>query len=184
MEEFEVWIDDYGDQLFAFALKRTANRKLAEDLVQETFISAFKNRNTFEDRGNPLSWLFAILRNKIIDHYRAVQRKPQSSLDDIENPDALFFNENGMWKERAAPHSWGDNGLDLMERSEFLEVFEKCQSQLSHNQKMAFVFKYIEGWPAKKICKELDITASNYWVLIHRAKLVLRECLENNWINK
>jgi RNA polymerase sigma-70 factor (ECF subfamily) len=182
--EFKIWIDEYGDRLYAFALKRTASKALAEDLVQEAFISAYNNRKTFEDRGKPLSWLYAILRNKIIDHFRSVSRKPKSSLDDIENVDAIFFNEKGHWSPGHQPNKWEDGGQDLLERAEFMEVLEECQTRLSFNQRMAFVFKYMEGWTSKKICKELSITASNYWVLIHRAKLVLRECLEKNWIER
>ena len=183
-EEFTEWIDEYSDQLYGFALKRTADPALSEDLVQDSLISAYQNRKTFQDRGNPISWLFAILRNKIIDHYRSQSRKPSSSLDDIENKDALFFNEKGQWRKESAPRDWGESGHDLLEREEFLKVFKDCRSLLSHNQKMAFQFKYFEGWSAKKICKELNITPSNYWVLIHRAKLFLRSCLEKNWMNK
>jgi RNA polymerase sigma-70 factor (ECF subfamily) len=180
LETFERWVDDYSDQLTAFAVQRTGSNELAFDLVQDTFVAAFGKRDSFKDEGKALSWLYAILRNKIIDHFRSASYQREESLDKYEYQDSLFFDDNGQWKSAVAPGKWGDDGLSQVERSEFMEIFWACHEQLSEHQRMAFYFKYFEGWDAERICKELGISSSNYWVLIHRAKLKLRSCLEKS----
>jgi RNA polymerase sigma-70 factor (ECF subfamily) len=181
--DLKTWVLDYSDPLYSYIFKRVGDDELAKDLVQETFIAAYKNRDKFRENSNPLAWLYTIIKHKMIDHFRAKKRKPTDSLDDQPHIDAILFNSKGHWTQ-APSSAFFSSDMDEAERKEFWSFLQLCQNDLSEQQKMAFVFKYMEGWSSKRICKELDISSSNYWVLIHRAKLKLRQCLENNWLNK
>lgn len=181
-EQIEKWVEKYSDELYRYILMRVRDEALAKDLVQETFLAAVKSRSQFKLGSKPLAWLYTIIKNKMIDHYRARQRKPTQSLSDSPHTDALFFNQKGGWKYKPGSRFFSVD-MGQAERDEFWEVFELCQSELSEKQRLAFVFKYLEGWDSDEICKELNITSSNYWVLIHRAKLKLQKCLETKWLN-
>lgn len=176
------WISNYADALYAYAKPRVNDAQLAEDLVQETFLSAWKAREGFKGEASEKSWLFTILKHKIIDHYR---KKSKEIIHSASEQDATddFFNQAEHWTEKDQPLNWGVDGLDSLQQKEFLTVLEGCKKKLQHLQQAVFVMKYIEDLDAADICKELNITPSNYWVLIHRAKLGLRACLEKNWIN-
>jgi RNA polymerase sigma-70 factor (TIGR02943 family) len=176
------WISNYADALYAYAKPRVNDAQLAEDLVQETFLSAWKARDGFKGEASEKSWLFTILKNKIIDHYR---KKSKEIIQSASEKDATddFFNQAEHWTDKDQPLSWGVDGLDSLQQKEFFTVLEGCKKKLQHLQQAVFVMKYMEDLDAADICKALNITPSNYWVLIHRAKLGLRACLEKNWIN-
>lgn len=175
------WVGNYANQLFAFAFARTKNQALSEDLVQETFLSGLKAQNNFKGNSSEKTWLYSILKNKIIDHYRKSSTKNEKNiLDDEErNTDSLFA-DNGHWKNQNAFVSSKDEASKLVESKEFHEILEKCLSNLPLKTQLAFRYKHIEGLETEEICKELDITASNYWVLLHRARLSLKDCLTKN----
>ncbi|NBC24809.1 MAG: sigma-70 family RNA polymerase sigma factor [Bacteroidetes bacterium] len=181
-EQLHDWVEKYGDELYRFTYRRVHDDSLAKDLVQETFLAAYKSRASYSSGAKPLAWLYTIIKNKMIDHYRSKQRKPTDSLDDQPHIDALFFDSKGHWKQKPGSRFFSSD-LAHAEREEFWDILRKCQSDLSKKQKMAFVFKYQHGWDSNEICKEMGISSSNYWVLIHRAKLKLRQCLELKWLN-
>jgi len=176
------WISNYDDALYAYAKPRVNDAQLAEDLVQETFLSAWKARDGFKGEASEKSWLFTILKNKIIDHYR---KKSKDIIQTGTGQDATdyFFNDAEHWTEKDQPLNWGLEGADRLQQKEFYQVLENCKKKLQQQQQAVFVMKYMEDMDADEICKALNITSSNYWVLIHRAKLGLRACLEKNWIN-
>ncbi len=173
------WVDNYADALYAYTMARVNDRQLAEDIVQNTFLSAWKGRDTYKGQASEKNWLYAILKNKIVDHFRKQATGPLT-------PDAgeggQYFDDNGHWTEAAAPQDWGQHTGQPLETKEFYSVLEKCKQKLKDIQQAVFVMKYMEDAEAEDICKVLNITPSNYWVLIHRAKLQLRKCLEKNWI--
>lgn len=177
----DQWIQNYSDTLYSYTLPRVNDSALAEDIVQETFLSAWKARNSFKGEASEKSWLFTICKNKIIDHYRKkakdiVQPIPErSSTDD-------FFDEAQHWTHEDKPADWG-NVEEKIDNKEFYKVLEGCKKKLQQAQQAVFSMKYLEDLDSAEICKALDITPSNYWVLIHRAKMQLRTCLEKNWIN-
>lgn len=174
--------NQHADLLYNYAITRVNDEHLAEDLVQETFISALKNYASFKGQSKASTWLIAILKNKIIDTYRKKVREYQKeSLDKLES-NSDYFNENGHWKKESLPGHWKSDTIDEHDREEFYKVLQKCLSRLKELQRMAFVMKHLDDTDTEEICKELEITASNYWVIIHRAKLQLRDCLEKNWI--
>lgn len=175
------WVDTYADALYSYIVHRVNDTGLAEDMVQDTFLSAWKARDSFKGEASEKSWLFAICKNKIIDHYRKkakdiVQPVPQSS------PTDAFFDEADHWTQEDKPVDWGIHYEQTIEGKEFYKVLTHCKKKLQEIQQSVFSMKYLEDLDSTEICKALGISTSNYWVLIHRAKLQLRACLEKNWI--
>jgi RNA polymerase sigma-70 factor (TIGR02943 family) len=175
------WVANYADMLFAYARPRVNDTQVAEDLVQETFLSAWKAREGFKGEASEKSWLFTILKNKIIDHYRKKAKDLIQTGNEKDATDA-FFDQHEHWTDQDGPSNWSTAASDPLQQKEFYTVFEKCKKKLQVLQQSVFIMKYIDDLSADEICKALNITPSNYWVLIHRAKLGLRACLEKNWI--
>ena len=175
------WISNYADLLYAYVKPRVNDAQVAEDLVQETFLSAWKAKDGFKGEASEKSWLFTILKNKIIDHYRKKAKEIVHTGNDSDATD-IFFDQNEHWTRKDGPLNWAPPS-DAIHQKEFYSVFEICKQKLQQLQQTVFVMKYMEDMDADEICKALGITPSNYWVLIHRAKLGLRSCLEKNWIN-
>lgn len=177
-------MDKYGDYLLNFALLRINKVEIAEDLVQDTFLSALKARHLFLGNASEKTWLTGILKNKIIDHYKKASTRYEKAETDNSRAGAnydYYFSEehNGHWTEEQGPAEWGNQPL---ESKEFYDIFNSCMGKLPEKWAMAFSMKTIDEIPSEQICKELDITSSNFWVIIHRAKLQLRACIEKNWI--
>lgn len=178
------WVKLYADDLFKFACSKVSDSALAQDLVQDTFLSGLQAMAQFRGDSSEKTWLLAILKNKITDHYRKVA-KTAVALDSITNsdsdPDHLFFNEKGHWHKEMAPKAWTHDAIDHLNQNEFTRILRACMDKLTGIGKTLFQQKYLEEKKSADICKDLAITTSNYWVIIHRAKLQLRTCLEKNW---
>lgn len=177
------WLDRYGDELYRFALARVSDTIGAEELVQETLLKALGSLATFRGEASERTWLFLILKRKIIDYYRHQARHPEESLDRL-TPDgpteAVFFRPaNGHWRQPQYPASWQSADGEL-EQQELAHLLHNCQQQLPARHAAVFVLRFVEELPTEEICKELGLTTSNYWVIIHRAKLQLRRCLEKH----
>ncbi len=176
----ETWVDAYGDSLFQFAIFRVHEQALAEDLVQDTLLAGLKARQTFQGRSSEKTWLIGILKNKILDYFRKKYREqPTESIEVTADRVADQFNEKGTWK--VGPAEWTVNPDSQYEQQEFMEVMRQCLSALPSRLAKLFVLREMEGLSTEKICKALDITATNSWVMLHRARAGLRSCLENNW---
>ncbi len=175
------WVALYADQLYNFTYSRTRNSALSEDLVQETFLSALKAKDRFQGKSTEKTWLYSILKNKIIDHYRKSSTKNEKNILDEEdkNTDA-FFHDKGSWRNQEGFISSKNEASKLVESKEFYVILEKCLEHLPLKTRLAFRYKHIEDLNTKEICKELEISTSNYWVLLHRARLSLRDCLTKN----
>ena len=171
------WLDQYGDALFRFALARVNTREIAEDLVQEVFISAVQAKERFEGKSSEKTWLFSILKHKIIDHFR---RNKSFVLfqDYAEDPDRMefFFNSKGGWEK--GPTHWRFNPGKALETKEFLDHFYRCLAGLPKRTADAFIHRVIDGLSTGEICKQLKITENNCWVILYRARMMLRKCLE------
>ena len=178
------WVEQYADTLFKFAISRVGDTETAKDLVQDTFLSALKNTTTFRGEISEKNWMFTILKNKIIDHYRSSAKSLVSSLDEYLEKANDYFDEDGNWQLSAKPQQWGIDYAQNIETKDFYEILEKCKKKLNELQNMVFTMKYLDDSDSEKICKELNISSSNYWVLIHRAKLQMRQCLGKNWFKK
>ncbi|GAB4362265.1 MAG: sigma-70 family RNA polymerase sigma factor [Deltaproteobacteria bacterium] len=177
------WLDAHGDALFRFALIRVRDRALAEDLVQETLLAAFRGREGFSGRSSERTWLVGILKNKIADHYRRAAR--ENSRDELLLREALGgspFDGTGRWK--SGPSEWGTDPAALARQAGFLEQLRRCLSELPGAQADAFTLREVDGLGTREICKVLEITETNLWVILHRARMRLRACLEANWFGR
>ena len=184
------WVSNYGDYLFSIAFMKTNNKETAEDLVQDTFFSAVKAVSSFKEESTEKTWLVKILQNKIVDHYRKkdVLKDTTAYLEQTsDNFDEQFFHADASseahWKTAAMPEHWKSAADDSIRQAEFNAVVAHCLQKLPPRLLPVFVSKFIEDEGPEKICKDYDISSSNYWVMIHRAKLIMRSCLEKNWFS-
>lgn len=174
------WVDRYSDELYSFALSRVNDSDLAKDLVQDTFLSGLNNLSGFRGESAEKTWLYSILKNKIIDHYR--KKKNTQSIENTMVAENYFFEESGHWSDNKPKNDWEAKNTDTINSDEFLSVLQQCKKKMTELQQAVFTLKIQEEMESEMVCKELGITSSNYWVILHRAKLQLRECLEKNWI--
>ena len=175
------WIDNYADYLYNYSISRVNNSDLAKDLVQDTFFAGLKSAKNFEGRASERTWLVSILKRKIIDHYRKINSKKGSAEVRMS-----FYNDGeneGDWLEERVPQSWDNASEKKIENEELRNQLEACIDKLPEKYAMVFRMKTIQEFETEEICKELDITASNLWVIIHRARTQLRKCMEDNWFN-
>ena len=176
-----LWVDQYGDLLYKFALSRIKDPATAEDLVQETFLAALRSQKNFQGRSAIKTWLVAILKHKIVDFIRKKVR--EQSTDRIESlADAVdgSFKADGNWDIQ--PQKWTGNPGKIYEQKEFMNVLYRCLSELPDRQAEAFILREIDGLSTDEICKALNITATNSWVMLYRARMWLRRCLEKKWL--
>jgi RNA polymerase sigma-70 factor (TIGR02943 family) len=179
----ETWVDQYGDYLYRFALSRIKDQAVAEDLVQETFLAALHGRKSFKGHSAVKTWLSAILKHKIVDYVRKKSRERTiSETDTITATVDGFFHKNGSWKIR--PEKWKLDPSKIYEQSEFMDTFFKCLAELPDRLSKAFILREMEGYSTKEICNALQISATNSWVMLYRARMFLRRCLELFWFNK
>ena len=175
-----TWLDQHGDSLYRFALLRVRNPTIAEDLVQETLLAAWRAKDNFAGQAAERTWLIAILKNKLIDHFRRSSREtPLPDIADTDDAiDALFVEHTGHWAQ--APAAW-PRPDDALEQAEFWRVFQDCLAGLPDRQAQAFTLTEVDGLSTEELCKALAAQPSNVWVMLHRARLRLRECLEQRW---
>ena len=179
--EPEHWVDRYADYLYNYALARVSDAELAKDLVQETFIAGLQAAPHFKGNAAERTWLVAILKRKVIDQYRrANSRKGKAEVRMGFPPNS---EQEGEWLERMAadPDSTFEN--DALENEELGMAIQRCLSTLPERQARVFTLKTIQGMETEDVCKELGINSSNLWVMIHRARTALMECLNQVWFN-
>jgi RNA polymerase sigma-70 factor (TIGR02943 family) len=173
-------------KMVKFASLQLGDPHLAEDAVQEALIAAFKNTAAYAGKASLKTWVFAILKNKITDILRSRQRQRLVSIlqpagDADEEADlSELFNSRGMWEADERPATWG-NPTETLQDKQFWTVFELCLDGLPGQQARVFMMREYVGLETPEICSEVGITASNLNVMLHRARLRLRECLEDRW---
>lgn len=177
------WVNEYGDYLYLFAYSRVNSKEIAEDLVQETFLSALKGLSSFRGESTELTWLSSILRRKVIDHYRKSSIRKETPASQFSTPFQDGNDEEGHWIMERAPKDWQAKTEDPMQGREFQKIMDLCLSLLPDKWKSVFVLKVLEEMQSEAVCKELGCTTSNLWVILHRARLQLRECIENKWLS-
>ncbi len=176
------WVDKYGDYLFNLAISRVRSREVAEDVVQDTFLAAVRARDSFEGRSSVKTWLATILKNKAIDYLRKRSRE-EKYLVDSEEPEDLraHFNSFGIWNSFLS--NWARDPEKAMEDQQLFKVLESCVNKLPEKSKQVFLMKTFDQVDSEEICNILDISSSNLWVMLHRARMRLRDCIETNWVN-
>jgi RNA polymerase sigma-70 factor (ECF subfamily) len=182
-----AFLTDLRKQMVRFATLQLSNSHLAEDAVQEALMGALKNATSFAGRAALKTWVFAILKNKIADTLRRKQRMVDASSllrEDEEGEDfSELFNQKGFWQEDEKPTSWG-NPQAALHQNQFWKVFEICLEALPGNQARVFMMKEFVELDSHEICSTVGISTTNLNVMLHRSRLRLRECLENNWFAK
>lgn len=175
------WVKKHADYLFRYAIMRVRDEDIAHDLVQDTFLSALKAMDKFKEKSSERTWLTAILKHKIIDVYR----KQATGLQNVQNnetlEEAFFETENGHWKKEHAPQAFKE-AADPLQEKEFNAVLAACMQKLPKLWASVFTMKHIDDEETSVILSELRITSANFWVIIHRTKLNLRDCLQKNWL--
>lgn len=174
------WVDNYSDELYRYVLSRVNDSGFAEDIVQETFLSAWRYKENYKGGASEKNWLYAICKNKVIDHFRKSINNTNIASSQEED---IYFDSAEHWRSETAPKDWQVNYQLPIETREFYIILNTCKQKLKNIQQAVFVMKFLEDMEPDFICKALNITSSNYWVLIHRCKLHLRSCLEKNWLN-
>lgn len=179
----EKWLQEHGDALYRYALLRIHNETEAQDLVQETFLAALKNVQTFSQQSATRTWLIGILKHKIIDLTRRQFRELPLD-EDLASEDHLlddFFNEKGHW---ISPPSVWNNPEKSLENTHFWHILHQCVQYLPPKFAYLFTLKELNDVTNEKICKELELSATNLWVMLFRTRLQLRQCLEIHWLGQ
>ncbi len=175
----EKWIDSYADYLFNYTIARVNDVEVAKDLVQETFLAGLKSAKNYKGDAAERTWLIAILKRKVIDHYRRSNSKKgraEVRMDYGEHTDA-----QGDWLEERVADPFSSFENDAIENEELGQAIHLCIAKLPKKQALVFTMKTIQGMDTETICNELDINPSNLWVMIHRARTGLMGCLNQNW---
>ena len=173
------WIYLYSDYLFNYTITRVSDRDMAQDLVQDTFLAGLKSMKNFKGESSERTWLISILKRKIIDHYRKINSNKGKAEVRINYSD----DENeGDWLEERIADPFDKTAEDRIQNRELRDAIFDCLSKLPEKQAQVFRMKTIEGYDTEDICKELNINASNLWVIIHRARTAMASCLEKNWL--
>ena len=173
------WIDLYADYLYNYTVSRVNDKDMAQDLVQDTFLAALKSMKNFKGEASERTWLISILKRKIIDHYRKVNsNKAKAEVRITYNDES---ETEGDWLEERVADPFDKTAEDTMQNAELGDAIFNCLSKLPQKQAEVFRMKSIEGLETDFICNELNITASNLWVIIHRARTAMAACLKENW---
>ncbi len=191
-----VWVEEYGDYLYRYAMFRLRDPAVAEDVVQETLLAALQSYSKFGGRGSERTWLIGILKHKVADYFRRLSREaPIGEMEGEDFEHQELFMQTGDWvghwvsaaepeKSHLGPIEWRANPEDLLQQSEFWEVFNRCLSPLPPRIASAFTMREVDGLSSDEICEILDIRMNNLWVMLYRARTHLRRCIEMNWFQR
>jgi RNA polymerase sigma-70 factor (ECF subfamily) len=179
--DFASRCNSHRGYLLRVAVLQLRDNDVAEDVVQDTLLAALQGEGGFSGRSSLKTWLTGILKHKIVDVIRRKGREPVlASFDEecqIDDLDALF-DESGHWEN--PPADWGDPERALSQQ-QFFDVMQMCLEKLPPNTARVFMMREVMDLTSDEICKELSITSTNLWVILYRARIALRQCLEQNW---
>ena len=172
-----AWVDRHGDTLYRFALSRLRDPEASEEVVQETFVAALRARDQYSAKGPEGAWLLGICKRKVVDHVRRRSRPDTGAGGDLgPDPSEAMFDAKGNW--RLDPRVLKGRPEGALDREEFWQAFRACLERLSQRQADAFTLRELDDLGSDEICKALEISASNLWGLLHRARLSLTGCMK------
>lgn len=177
----DQWVDAYGDLLYRYALSRLHDEEAAKDAVQETLLAALGSRERFRGDASEKTWFIGILKHKIMDALRQQVQYEKHRIPTWEQESSAWFDDRGRF--RHAPRHWEDHPEEALRQMEFWQVFEACLGKLPRRLPAVFSLYEMEGRRSEEICKQLNISTTNLWVMLHRARMGLRACLENHWFH-
>lgn len=175
----ESWVDNHADYLYNYVIARVNDTEIAKDLVQETFVAGLQAAKNFKGNAAERTWLIAILKRKVIDYYRKSNSKKGKA--EVKMQYAGNDDSEGDWLEERVADPFDRSGADTLENEELGKAIQQCIGQLPKKQAQVFSMKTMRGMSTEDICNELGINPSNLWVIIHRARVSLMGCLNQNW---
>ena len=182
MSDFARQLEALRPQLMRYARSQLRNEAWAEDAVSDTLLAALQKPQAFAGASQLKTWLVGILKHKLVDQLRR-QSREATVLDgeDAEDVDDLLFDATGHWQ--SAPADWPDDPQASLGQRQFLAVLDACVEKLPPTQGRVFMMREWLELDTDEICKELAVSTTNLWVLLHRARLRLRECLQAHWFD-
>ena len=180
----DTLVDEYADHLFRYALLHLRDRSLAEDVVQETFLAALESYGSFNGRSSLKTWLLGILRHKIVDHFRKNWRQNQFITNDAEADvagDMYVPASTASTDDKFISTEWHADPQATIARNAFWKLLAKGLAELNSRTATAFALREIEQLSTRDVCERMQISESNLWVMLHRARRHLRQCFELNW---
>jgi len=182
MPDFARELEALRPQLMRYARSQMRNEAWAEDAVSETLLAALQKPQAYAGGAQLKTWLVGILKHKLIDQLRRQCREATVlDRDDSEDLDEQLFDASGHWT--TAPADWSDDPQAALGQRQFLAVLDACVERLPPVQGRVFMMREWLELDTDEVCKELSITSTNLWVLLHRARLRLRDCLQLNWFD-
>lgn len=172
------WLAEHGDALWRFCLLRARSRDIAEEIFQETLLAALKHARSFQGRASERTWLLAIASHKVSDHFRRKARDRRAlgrGTESVSRESHPTFKENGCWA--SIPDAWHDPA-DKGETAAQLAALRACLDKLGPGMSEAVWLRDILGVPSEEVCEALDITPTNLWTRLHRARAALRSCVQ------
>jgi RNA polymerase sigma-70 factor (ECF subfamily) len=176
----EKWVDRYGDYLYNYTLSRIDDRDIAQDLISETFLAALHSRDNFKGEATERTWLVSILKRKIIDLYRMTNSKKGRAEVKVGT---VWDDDKADWLENRVMDQHSNSGDRVIQNEELGEALSRCLEGLEERQRAIFMRKTIDQYDTQAICKEFDISTSNLWVIIHRARKAMVGCMEKTWFS-
>jgi RNA polymerase sigma-70 factor (TIGR02943 family) len=178
----ERWVDEHGDVLYRYALVRVRKPEVAEDLVQETLLAGMRSYEKFAGQSSVRSWLCGILKHKLGDYFRKLGRETSfTDLEFLADECSEKFVPEGYWVHMNGPKEWKPEVDEVMHRDQFWKVMRECLGRLPDRVATVFMMREMDEIESKEICATLSISENNLWVMLHRARMALRECLATNW---
>jgi len=179
----DQWLPLHGDILYRYGLSRVRDNEVAEDLVQETLLAAFKAMDSFSGQSTEQTWLLGILKHKIIDYFRKASRDPVLEYEDTgSNQPDDYFDQRGRWQVDLSVWSKPEQ---QMEQEQFMAVLQECISRLPPKMEQLFIMNEFDNMNAREICSVLAISSmNNFWVILSRARMQLRHCLDIHWLKQ
>lgn len=179
------WLEAHGDCLYRYAMFRLRDPTAAEDVVRETLLTTQQSVPTSKDNSSERARLIGVLRTKILDHLRRIDRPREEPTIGIKITAYDPFKSSGEWighwREDMAPTQWQIDSISEQKRNELWESLDRCLSELPSDMSLAFTLREIDGLSSEEVCEALNISRSDLWLLLHRARMRLRNSLEAKW---
>jgi RNA polymerase sigma-70 factor (ECF subfamily) len=178
----QIWIEQYREPLFKYALARLRDADLAEESIQETFLAALQSRKGFQGLASEKTWLISILKRKIYDHFRRIGREKQFKLTfPIECSGYDVFDRKSMLALRS--RIWPSDPSMVYEQKEFLKIIKHALSELPNRMAQVFILREVIEMSSQEICEFMDLSIANLYVMVHRARKRLRDDLQLKWLH-